>query len=97
MTALNHLQDDTSPTAIGNRLAMIKRAYGLTQQQFADRIGVTQGAISGWLTGYRHLGLQSALVICDEFNVTLDYLYRGESGGLTVSTLNMLEAAGTNQ
>ena len=33
-------------TAIGHRLAEIRRARGLTQQQVADRMGVTKGRIS---------------------------------------------------
>ncbi len=32
--------------AIGHRLAEIRRARGLTQQQVADRMGVTKGRIS---------------------------------------------------
>ena len=42
-------------TVIGHRLAEIRRARGLTQQQVADRTGVTKGRISqieqGWISG----------------------------------------------
>ncbi len=33
-------------TVIGHRLAEVRRARGLTQQQVADRMGVTKGRIS---------------------------------------------------
>ena len=31
---------------IGHRLAVVRRARGLTQQQVADRMGVTKGSVS---------------------------------------------------
>ena len=85
MTIEAQLADNT---LICERLGNVLRVYGLTQQQFADRISVGQPAVNSWLTGNRHLGIQSALVICDKFHVTLDYLYRGEVGGLTIAMLN---------
>ncbi|GAA0486592.1 transcriptional regulator [Paractinoplanes deccanensis] len=33
-------------TVVGHRLAEVRRARGLTQQQVADRMGVTKGRIS---------------------------------------------------
>ncbi|NJP33360.1 helix-turn-helix domain-containing protein [Micromonospora thermarum] len=33
-------------TVIGHRLAEVRRARGLTQQQVADRMGVTKGRVS---------------------------------------------------
>ena len=33
-------------TVVGHRLAEIRRARGLTQQQVADRMGVTKGRVS---------------------------------------------------
>jgi repressor LexA len=35
----------------GERLTAARKAVGLSQQQLADAIGVTQGAISHWATG----------------------------------------------
>jgi transcriptional regulator with XRE-family HTH domain len=76
---------------IGKRLGNVLRVYDLSQQQFADRIGVARPSLNGYLTGAGRLSLDSALAICDQFSVTLDYLYRGEVGGLTVAMLNQLE------
>jgi DNA-binding transcriptional regulator YiaG len=33
-------------TVVGHRLAEVRRARGLTQQQVADRMGITKGRVS---------------------------------------------------
>ena len=39
-------KEELLAAAIGHRLAEVRRARGLTQQQVADRMGVTKGRIS---------------------------------------------------
>ena len=36
---------------VGSLIAFLRRSKGLTQQQLADRIGVTNRAVSKWETG----------------------------------------------
>jgi DNA-binding transcriptional regulator YdaS (Cro superfamily) len=36
---------------------------GLTQQQFADLIGKTQGAVSQWLQGHSRISAENAVLI----------------------------------
>lgn len=36
---------------VGALIAALRRSQGLTQQQLADRIGVTNRAVSKWETG----------------------------------------------
>lgn len=73
---------DRSDKDIGRRLAMVRTLAKLTQDEMAESLGVTQGTYSAWETGGRHLGLNSAHAICDVYDVTLDWLYRGHMGGL---------------
>ncbi len=71
-----------SSVAIGQRLLLIREITGLTQAQFARRIRVTQGTCSAWESGKRPPGLKIANALCDAYGLTLDYIYRNETGGL---------------
>ena len=44
--AVNTAKDEMLAEMIGYRLAEIRKARGLTQQQVADRMGVTKGRVS---------------------------------------------------
>ncbi|GAA3723826.1 helix-turn-helix domain-containing protein [Plantactinospora mayteni] len=39
-------KEELRATVVGHRLAEVRRARGLTQQQVADRMGVTKGRVS---------------------------------------------------
>jgi hypothetical protein len=39
-------KEELLATVVGHRLAEVRRARGLTQQQVADRMGVTKGRVS---------------------------------------------------
>jgi len=81
---------DRSPKAVGKRLALLREIHNLDQDEIAESIGVTQGTYSNWETGSRPLGIQSAHAICDEYDVTLDWLYRGRMGSLPLPLENAI-------
>jgi transcriptional regulator with XRE-family HTH domain len=69
---------------IAERLGKLLHAYDLTQSAFARRIKVTPHTLNGWLTGERRPGIDTALIIRDEFHCPLDYLYAGDTSTLSV-------------
>lgn len=69
---------------IAERLEKVREAYGLTQSEFARRIGVAPHTFNGWLKGDKRPGIDTALVIRREFSVSLDYLYAGDASTLSV-------------
>lgn len=71
-----------STKEVGRRLALLRRLRDLDQKQMAKSVGVSQGTYSNWETGARPLGITSANAICDQYDVTLDWLYRGNRGTL---------------
>lgn len=44
-------EDNMDAKRVGALIAALRRSQGLTQQQLADRIGVTNRAVSKWETG----------------------------------------------
>ena len=62
---------------MGNRIKELRQALGLTQQEFADRIGVKRGAIANYEIG-RNASDTSVALICREFGVSEHWLRTGE-------------------
>lgn len=63
---------------VQERIKELRKALGLTQQEFADRISVSRNSIASYETGARvPLGTVAAL-ICREYNVNETWLRTGE-------------------
>lgn len=62
------------------RLKKLRKALNLTQQQFADRIGIKRNSFANYETG-RNTPIDAIIVsICREFNVNEDWLRYGTGG-----------------
>lgn len=62
---------------MGNRVKELRQALGLTQQEFADRIGIKRGAIANYEIG-RNVSDTVISMICREFSVSEHWLRTGE-------------------
>lgn len=60
------------------RLKELRVHLNLTQQEFADRIGVTRSNIAGYETGKRSPSDAAVSLICKEFGVNEIWLRTGE-------------------
>lgn len=49
---------------------------GLTQQQFADLLGTTQGQVGAWATGKTIPSFKGLLRICSVLGISTDHLWR---------------------
>ena len=87
---------DREPEEVGKRIALVVDILGLTQAEVAARITkilppgdkpMRQGTVSGWISGGKPMGLEKAQLFCDAYGVTLDWLYRGDTGTLPMTWL----------
>lgn len=62
---------------IQNRLKKLRKALNLNQTDFGNEIGISQITISNWESAKYELTYKSALLICDKFNVNIDWLMNG--------------------
>lgn len=62
---------------LGERIKKMRKALDLTQQEFADRIGMKRNSIAQVETG-RNTSDQTITSICREFNVSETWLRTGE-------------------
>ena len=66
------------------RTKELRKSLGLTQQEFADRLKITRGAVSNWDLGHSVPSDAAVSLICREFNVREAWLRDGEGDMLEV-------------
>ena len=77
---------------MNERLKMLRKALGLTQEEFAQRIGVKRGAIANYEIG-RNVPVDAVYsLICKEFGVNPDWLRTGEGDMFAPPQKNALDA-----
>jgi transcriptional regulator with XRE-family HTH domain len=90
------------PTEFGKRLKEAREIRGLTQDDLADRAGVTAVQISHYETGVKPSASAITLVkLADALSVTIDYLLGRTNqmnaiGGPAAVVLRNLDAASTS-
>lgn len=76
----------------GNYLFELRRKKGMTQQELADELGVTNKAVSNWETGETFPETKQLIPLADIFGVSVDDLLRGrESAAETKNPLSAQE------
>lgn len=63
---------------IGKFISELRKGKNITQQELANKIGVTDRAISNWENGRRMPDYSILNVLCKELNVTINELLSGE-------------------
>lgn len=71
----------------------LRRREKLTQQELADRVGLTRSRINNYEQGIREPDFETAEILADFFNVDLNTLYSGasSSASLAESEVTMLD------
>ena len=86
-----------NPARMGTTIAKLRKKQGLTQLQLAERLNVSDKAVSKWECGggYPEITILSAM--SDVFGVSVDYLLKGDTqgiaiaGNILVDIVNMIE------
>ena len=63
---------------LGSFLSALRRAQGLTQQEVADRLAVSNKAVSRWERDETMPETEKVVLIADLFGVSTDYLLKDE-------------------
>ena len=72
----------TSPIAVGRRLQLTREALESAQGTFAGSAGIPKNTYSQYEGGKRLPRLDFAVRLCDRYELTLDWIYRGDPSGL---------------
>lgn len=66
---------------LSERIRDLRRRQGLSQEQLAEKVGVSRQAVSKWEGGLSVPEMDKLLALCDCFGVTMDELTRDEVPG----------------
>ena len=58
----------------GNRIKTLRIKKSITQEQLAERLGVTKSTISGYELGTRYPSIDMLIKLAQSFNVSTDFL-----------------------
>lgn len=64
---------------IGDRILKLRKESGLSQEAFAEQLGVSRQSVSKWESGNVMPDIDKVVAMCEIFGVTTDYLIKGES------------------
>ena len=71
-------RDSVNQEKIGKFIAECRKKQKLTQEQLAERLGVTDRAVSNWENGKNMPDLSMFKLLCDELNISINELMSGE-------------------
>jgi transcriptional regulator with XRE-family HTH domain len=68
---------------VARRLVLTRAALGgLTQTEFARRAGLKGNAYNQYETATNRPSIEAADALCRTYNLTMDWIYRGDKSGL---------------
>lgn len=62
---------------IADRIQKLRKSKGISQEELADRTGVSRQAVSKWESGQSSPDLEKIILLSDYFGTTTDYLLKG--------------------
>ena len=62
---------------IADRIQTLRKSRGISQEELADKIGVSRQAVSKWESEQSSPDLEKIILLSDCFDVTTDYLLKG--------------------
>lgn len=63
--------------SIGDRIQNLRKQKGISQEELADRIGVSRQAVSKWESGQTAPDIEKIVLLSNYFDTTTDYLLKG--------------------
>ena len=62
---------------MADRIQYLRKAKGLSQEELADKVGVSRQAVSKWESEQSTPDLEKIIILSDFFGVTTDYILKG--------------------
>lgn len=74
----------------GERMARTRAAFDLNQIDFARKAKIKQSTYNQYETGAKRPSVDNAMALCDTYDLTLDWIYRGDPSSLPYKLANTL-------
>ena len=76
---------------LGERILELRKKNGLSQEELAEKLGVSRQSVSKWETGNVMPDIDKAVAMCELFGVTTDYLLKGRTDHASAVYNDVLE------
>ena len=84
--------DEASLEKIAERLTIVREVQGLTQTEFSSRAGINKNAWNNYERARKRINLEAAIRLVATFELTLDYIYLGDTSNLKYRLSAAIEA-----
>ena len=74
--------------SIAERLQELRRKAGYSQEQVAEKLGISRQAISKWESGQGNPEIDNVVKLTEIYNVSADYILLGRENNISVSELD---------
>ncbi len=78
--------------AIAERLRVTRAVFGLAQGEFAAKADINANTYNQYEQAVRRPSIEHAIALAERYNITLDWIYRGEPSGLKHETFEAIRA-----
>ena len=62
---------------MADRIQYLRKTKGISQEELADKVGVSRQAVSKWESEQSTPELEKVIIMSDYFGVTTDYILKG--------------------
>lgn len=93
-TAQHTMAETMAPKAIGERLRLIREAFGLSKSEISDMLEIERSHWSRFEGGQRAIPYDKASRLVDRFGVSLDFIILGRISGMEYDTVEKLRRVG---
>ena len=77
------IPEGVSLDAIAFRLSLTRRVFDLAQKDFCSAAGISPNTYNQYENGKKRPAIENAIALCDRYGLTLDWIYRGNTVGLS--------------
>ncbi len=64
---------------IGDKIAELRKQNGMSQEELADRMGISRQSVSKWESGQSQPEIEKLLQLSELFHVSTDYLLKEDT------------------
>lgn len=82
----------SSTEAVAHRLELLRELLGLRQNEFATRAGIAPNAWNNYVHCRSRISVDAAIKIVVTYNVTLDFIFLGDTSNLPYKIASGLDA-----
>lgn len=76
---------------LGNKILELRKKHNITQEELAEKIGVTRQTISKWELGETHPDINQAKKLSMIFNISLDELVNNDTENIIIEKISNTE------